>query len=553
MAQIGYRANLISGHFPFLTRQHGRTIVVGNKDHAFNQPLIASNANEDKDKGIPQVYYGHNIMPTNEGIQSVGYINAIPTDVTTKPFLDIFHMRDINENKGLFCPAIGATYVFDSIGTNTWVEALDPNYLSSSLVTVAYVNGHTYVYLGKIGCFEYDFATDTWNPITLTGLTPTLINGIISSNGFLIAWDDFTIYRSQAVAPTDFTPDPSLGSGSAIPEEIRGKIVVCYPITGGFLIYTTQNIVAASFSQNIRFPFNYREVKNSAGIASHRHVAWQQNSGDHYAWTLAGLQKIDKAQAQIVFADVSDFLTSRLFEDYDTVTYTLSETQLTGQRMRVRLAFCGKRFLVVSYGTLVEGNFTTEPFTHALIHDFAYKRWGKVKIPHVAAFEFLNPAISGDFPWTEFGTDEWDDINGASGPLSWSELTGLSDVGEYPLELIAFLGLHGKVDLLSMNDIQTNNQGVLILGKYQYVRERRVSLQEINVECSNQGNDFELRIFSSDDGKNIARTTVAYKNKDTGQFKQYLATVEGLNHSLVFEKTFNLNCIDIKFKVEGKI
>lgn len=539
MAQIAYRANLLSGHFPFYSAYHGQTVIVPGRDQAFQNQVVIGQDSEDKDRGIPQLYYCHNVMPTHQGVQSIGFVDRVLPYPGAMDFNEIFIIRDEDENKFLFSPAAGSNYVFRA-NDNAWTKLSGPIASNNGLVTWAYINGKTYIFYENVNIYEYDEIANTLDIVPIVGITPADIKGICSSSGFLIAWDDFTVYRSQAVDILDFTPDFSLGSGSSIPQDIAGRIIACLPISNGFIIYTTKNAVSATWSQNIRYPFNYNEITGSAGIIHPRHVAWQNNMSVHYAWTQAGLQKVDKVKAQIVYPELTDFLTAKIFEDYDITTDEFLIQQLSGQ-VSVKIAVAGKRYLIISYGVTV-------PFTHALVHDLALKRWGKIKIEHVAAFEFYLPNLFGEVTWDMLEPFEWDDLEEAT----WDELATGFETFENPKELLAFIQVDGTVKTVNFDDVHTNDDGVAVFGRYQFIRERLLSLEEIEVENVAQVvTNFTLKILTSISGKAFARKTTPYKVHDEPALERYLSHVEGKNHSLRFAGTFYLTFLGLKFVVKG--
>jgi len=77
MPQITYRGNLSSKTFPFVAENFGRTIIVPQYDHTYVKHALDPQ-DPDKDVGIPQLYYCHNVMPHSAGVQSVGYTQLIP-------------------------------------------------------------------------------------------------------------------------------------------------------------------------------------------------------------------------------------------------------------------------------------------------------------------------------------------------------------------------------------------------------------------------------------------------------------------------------------------
>src|SRR6476620_5882961 len=76
MSQVVYRGNLSSAFFPFISEYQGRTVIVAGPDNNFNRQLQSS-ADLDKDIGIPQLYYCHNVLPNGNGLQAIGYETRI--------------------------------------------------------------------------------------------------------------------------------------------------------------------------------------------------------------------------------------------------------------------------------------------------------------------------------------------------------------------------------------------------------------------------------------------------------------------------------------------
>lgn len=518
MAQVTYRGNLAADDFPLLSALQGQTVIVGRIDQDF-ELTIKQGQRLQKEKQIPQIYYCHNVVPTAQGYQSVGYLDKHPQG-PLNDFNDVFVLRDPSENIFLFSPAGGKNYIWDQnifAGLGGWVSR-NPIAAVGKLCTVAYLNGETYIFYEKVGCFRYDQATTAMVAVVLTGLVVANINGICAAQGFLLAWDDLNnIYRSQAASPLDFTPDPALGSGAGIPQDLRGKIVCVLPIAGGYIVYTNANAVAGVFQQNIRYPFIYREVAGSAGIKNASQVSWQDNLGDHYALTAIGLQQVDKSKATPIFPEVTDFITARLFEDYDEATDTFLVNQ-TGLQLDVHITVVGARFVVISYGQ------TAGQYTHALIHDLAFKRWGKLKVQHSDCFTYTKPNIVGNPPLVYDFKD-----------------------------ILGFIHWDGSVKTVNFSLDQTNNSGVIVLGKFQFLRDRLLEMLEVMVENIDQAYNFSLRILSSLNGK-----TISSKIKDptvlenVENFRHYgMRTGDAVNHSIVGVGTFHLTSFELLFKVGG--
>lgn len=540
MPQITYRVNLTTGYLPFLSSLQGQTIIVPRQDQNITprDQILSGEGAADRDRGFPQVSYMHNVLPTNQGFKSVGFNQKI-AGIGVNTFNDIFILRDINENKFFYSPVSGFNYVWDGV-LNTWTAANSTVLSSSGIVTVAYNNGNTYVFFQNIGLFQYDTTTKTLLPVVMTGITAALLKGICSSNGYLIAWDDFTVYRSQATAPLNFTSDPSLGSGSSIPNDIKGKIVCCLPISDGFIIYCTKNAVGASFQNNIQYPFIYKEVKGSAGILAPSQVTWTANLGLHYVWSGNGLLSLNKTTATQVFPEVTDFLTAKQYETYDTITNILSIIGLTSP-LFVRLALIQDRFLVVSYGI------NPSAFTDALVYDLGYKRWGKVKIDHVAAFEYYQPNFYGEVIWNSFGSLAWNDL----GNTAWADFASGFKTYDAPNEIIAFLQSDGTIKTLVLDMVSENETGVLILGKYQFVRNNWLVLDEMDIQNVIEG-EFTVVDLVTYNGNTFQAAQQLFPDPDnSGNLAHYYASIEGLNHSLCLQGTFDICDVNLTFHLSG--
>src|SRR5690606_12489039 len=98
--------------------------------------------------------------------------------------------------------------------------------------------------------------------------------------------------------------------------EIRRNIISCLPHTSGFIIYSTQNAVYARGTSDLPYPFIYEEIRGSAGILTPQHVASDTTYGSHFAWTKAGMHKIDADAARLLFPEATAFLTCGYIEDY---------------------------------------------------------------------------------------------------------------------------------------------------------------------------------------------------------------------------------------------
>lgn len=543
MAQLHSRANLSAARFPLATSFQGRTIVLPQHDQNFQKSATFAGADQDRDVGIPQIFYCHNVMPTEQGLQSIGYNTIIPAISPAQDDFDqAIRLLDPSGNKFIFVPSAGKNYIFDAPEL-TWKSRNSiPGLSGNVLVTTAYVNGETYIFYEGNGCYKYNSVTKAMDPVVLAGLVTANIKGIVGSNGYLLAWDLLTMYWSSATNPIDFVPSLLTGAGSANVTDLKGAIVACLPSVSGFIIYSTGNAVGASFTANIRFPFVFKEVAGSGGILRKEHVTFEDNLEDHYALTSAGLQLVNKTSAKVVFPDITDFLTSRLFEDFDSTTNLFTASYLTSD-LNVKMTLIASRYLVISYGT------GTTTFTHALIYDIGLKRIGKVKIDHVDAFEYPYPNLYGVITYAmllAIGT-LYSDLYGTT----YAQLSTAQVTAEKPRRTIAFLQNDGTVRLLSFDLGILDNQGVLLLGKYQFTRGHACTMHGCEVESIDAASNFEALLLPSFDGKNFQPAIPAYLRDNNGLLQRFAVRASGQNHSWLYKGSFNMCSVLVHYSQHG--
>jgi hypothetical protein len=503
MTQQVYRGNLNAKSFPFISDNFGRTVIVGGQDQNFNRQLYSS-ADGDRDIGIPQFYYAHNVMPSTEGLQSVGYIDL--TTATKADINQIFLLQDSVGNKAyLAISSIGEFYVLDYYG------ALILKGTFVGTVTHAFISGVTYVYVDGVGCMYYDFSTAAFVTVVLTGtliVGTDRVRGICAAAGYMVVWTYNAVAWSSLIDPTDFTPSLATGAGGGNVEGAKGNITFCVTNLLGFIAYTNANAVAAIYSGNSRYPFNFREIVGSGGIDSLNLIALDSNTGNHYVYSTSGLQIVSSSQAQLVYPEITDFISGQLFEDFNSATNQYIYHVL-GSTLKKRLNIISDRYMVLSYGI--------ERFTHALVYDMTMKRYGKLKITHANTFEYQLPNIA---------------------------------LTETPRQSIGFILDNGSIKILSFN-VNAPADAVLILGKYQYVRSRLLVLDEIELENIPNSSTFSILLESAVDGKNFTNSTPSLIYSD-GKLRRYGSDKVAKNHSIICKGQFNLNTIELKFHIHGK-
>jgi hypothetical protein len=376
------------------------------------------------------------------------------------------------------------------------------------LITRAYVQGETYIYVAYHGCFRYDFATNQLVRVTLNGLNEGSVIGITSIAGYLIAWSADTVAWSSLTNPLDFVPSLTTGAGAGSVEGATGSIVVCAAAHAGFLVYTSGNVVASTYTGNAQFPFIFRALPNSGGLKEASHADYDSQAGQQYAYTTSGFQLFDVQKAQTVLSDLTDFIAGSELEDYSISSGVLSKVTVAGS-IKKAVKFVANRYLVVSYGA--------NSFTHAIVYDTQLKRFGKLRLNHIQCVDLIIAADSFDIPRHSIGLVRSD---------------GLVYFAEFDAHAAA-------------------SDAVMILGKYQLDRGKALQLHTVEVENIKAGTNFSMKALPSLDGKNT--TTVPLPSvEEAGFLRTFNTRLSAKNFSLLMTGTFSLNSLILTFSATGR-
>jgi hypothetical protein len=539
-----FRLNLLAADFPFLSDNFGRSVVYPAEDMHYQRVNAFSGSEADKNIGIPQLIFCENVMPASYGIQSITYTNTVNRTGTTN-FDQGLYLRDSAENRTLFSPGVVGTtanrYTYNA-ATQVWTSS-PVTVPSGAKCTVSNVKKRTFV------CFQFHNTfyewTGVWVALAFTGITAANIKGLVAANAYNVLYDKDTIYYSSTLDPTDFVPSLITGAGSQKVLGIKGDIVVCYPIDDGFVIHTTGNAIVAKYSQNTRFPWTFKEIKNSAGIADPEHATSQGAGTDTYVYSTNGLMRNTLTQAVPDFPALNEFLGSRRFEVWDAVNKSLSFLDLTNAPV-VKLTFIANRWLVISYGAVT--------LDYALVYDVALKRWGKLKITHVDCFEFFgNTGSAGNIQ-----ADTWLMLNGtwAQQFNTWAEYGNLILGGAAslttPYKSFGFLQKDGGVQVVNFDNSASTDDSVALIGKIQFLRDKLFTLSEIDAEGIGSEAQTKMQIWVSLDGLNIARKVYPSKLKSAGLMQKWGARETGLNFTLGFYGNFRLTTVVVRGPLAGK-
>ena len=160
MAQRSFTLPLKDTSFPMLSEQQERTIIGGSEGTGQNQ-----------NAGKPSISYCHNVMPAFEGLDSVGYLTIVPI---YSPATTLFTDTRIIYGSGrtrlhLAFDSAGGAYVLKS-GSTFWFKVASDAPTESEDITVATVNGVSYIYYSGTKAVTYNEITDTLDDVLLTGI-----------------------------------------------------------------------------------------------------------------------------------------------------------------------------------------------------------------------------------------------------------------------------------------------------------------------------------------------------------------------------------------------
>lgn len=514
MAQQFFKIDIRDSKFPLLAEQQTRTII----------EIVSAEAPTKED--LVGVQYCHNVMPTIEGLESVGFIEAVV------PSPDLPGGEEFDDTRTIYADdtSVGndrrgerLTIVWDTAGNvyvlidfiASWLKlasspAVGPNF-STNDITIGTVDAISYIFYSEDTAFVFNFDTLLLEERPLIGLTLNEVLGVVGSNGYLVAYSKTDIAWSSTLDPTDFTPSTVTGAGGGKIAGTQGNVLFGVSNTLGILLYTFANVISAYYTGNVQFPFKFRPVKDAKGGVNLDRIAYEPDTDGIYTYSKAGLQEVKITGAVTILPEVTDFLAGGRFDVYDTDLQEYVTTVIPdATTVRKKVKYIASRYLIISYN-LGEGL-----FRFALIYDLALNRLGKIKIDHVDVFDYV----------------------------------GGSNQDEVSKQSIAFLLPSGEVSLLDFA-VDSISDGVLILAKLQATRTRLFTLLGVETENVLEDSTFSVGSLVSLDGKNgtyvPGKPSLTAKNLREDAFK-----VTGKNHSIVYEGQFNVTTALIRYTINGR-
>lgn len=556
MAINTYKIALGSARFPMVSTWGQRAVIVPATDLTTRTFRGFQGAEENLDYDIPQILYGENFVPVANGVKSVSYHTIIQPSILDD-FDQTFPLRDEDENTVLFVPGKGRNYRYDKTAGMwndqtlqvIWVSQVpDSLVLSTSStdtpatakVSRAYVDGKTFVVYSRLALTNVPGPTQTvdgsiyfWDSsvpelqlVSLTDPASIILNlpiplgevgGTSSSNGYLLFWSGLTVYWSPfSGAAFDFEPFANgevTGAGSQIPEDIQGPITAILPMSGGFIIFTTKNAVAAFYNaNNFASPWIFKGISNAGGIEGYEQAGSEGNLGGVYAYTTGGMQRLSLNAAEDAFPDVTDFLGGRYLESFNTSDLTFGEATVSVEFF-TKVTYCGQRFLVVSYGTY------PGVYSFALIYDAALQRWGKLRIKHVDAFSYSYGQEDAALTYDMLLDVSYDEMTG----IAYDDTTIKGGLLTYPRQSVAFLLKTGEVKLAVMDYRvpDDESEAFVVIGKNQFSRARLSTLHELQVEGLTPGDAAQVAVWRSINGATLEPAEQGFLREAQFPYSEY--------------------------------
>jgi hypothetical protein len=376
-----------------------------------------------------------------------------------------------------------------------------------------------------VGLFPADIARDTdyivGDQIFRDGLRHTCTVGGTTATttpvwyrGTATAGDetDGTTQWSQGVMYMDFAPSDITGAGGGSVEELEGTITAAIPYSGGFMLYTQNNVVACMYSNNASYPFVFKRVTGAGGVVSPRFVTHADASLGHYAYTTKGLQLIAPAGAKAVFPEWSRSIGWVTREgSIPQYGYSGSAVVVTDVAANLAaLALCAGRYLVADCGEI------------KLVYDLQLQRAGMI-------YSVLSFVYAHQWQQDVAATDLFPESSGTIGLCQ-------ADGTLYAIRNAADGGGDGDSRLLM----------TLILGNYKHVAEQDITM--LNVELSAVVSSIAMTVtaaylLTSYDGRTWGKTTAIAQGTDSVAASGYVnleCCEEGVMHAVMVVGTFDL-------------
>ena len=599
MAQVVIRANLSSVQIPLLTEEFGRSVIVRQQDLNY-VPTTASKADMDKDIGIPQIYYAHNVMPTYYGYRSVAYSNQIPAVPGVSSFQQVFSFLSAAGSKVfLAVNTDGSLYVCHLASGYTWTPISNFSY---ALITEGSNTGSGYVVSSQVhtgagtDIYLVTFTSATAYNVKKNGVLEvpglgTTATEYVSQNGLVkftinsgstafIAGDTFTLtlYAASflnAVTTASLSGETYLCSeGSGIfsfdftANTLVWRLAAGLDATGllgitssnGYMIaYSTDTVAWSSTIDQLDFVPSLSTGAGSGSVEDAKGpirrcvgltsgfliftaancVAALFNQNIRFPFTF---REVPNAGGISDLSLVTDEADSTAVYAFTTHGLQQISTQ-KGNNVMPELSdfLTGKRFEDMDSSSLIlsQQNLTTPLKKHIefISNRFLVISYGINSFTHSLVYDSAIQRF-GKLKLAHTSVIQYGFLD--------------ADDADTPKKQIALVQADGTIKTVEFAAGVTSPDSILIMGKYQYIRSRHIQLDSVELESVDPTDSLSLYALPSLDGKTLEAPVSGYLVPSTGLTRQYNFRLSAESHSILIQGTFRLDSLQITFNVHGK-
>lgn len=534
MAQ-SFRASLIQQAFPVDFRQLGDTVLVAN----------AAEAQESGSEiARPQVYALQNALPTQRGWVSAHFSRVVESFTYPVYLEQCFQILEDGVHATLCGVAGNAFYVLAADGT--WQQHPFVTAIERGAVTYTTFRGQTYICVGRVALFRYDFTLETMEELTVTGIADFAdVLGVCNAGNHLILYTESLVLWSDPVDPLEFTPGAGSAGSTGIASN-RSSIVAALPLGDGFVVYTALNAIYGAYTGNPNAPLAFREIANSSGIELPEHVSFELSGAFHYAWTYSGFQRVSAQRAEQAWAELSDAIAAGLASYIGTAN---TPAVLHYDRIAVKVSTVGARYVCVSVKSAVAGG---RSYPVAYVYDTALERFGRIDIEHSDLIEFRAATFNRHYRIDELLVS-YDSLTAAYDDLIAQGAMRDAAFGKL-FAMVSPLGAVHVVLPATVRDVETLEDAALaaapptlMLGKYAIVRGPAVCCTQLQL----QGNvgDASLRVHTHDAAGNWLR--VAEPAASLRVPNAYSLRATGASVSIQVSGRFDLTALSFELQSAG--
>ena len=530
MAQIQVKAAIMQKQFPMNVDNFVDTVL---RDTGFEQERLVEGFDNQ-----PQAFFLQNTLPQSRGYTSIHYTRVV-SESSYPTYMDkILQLRNGEGAVALLAPCNGQNLIYSAV-TGEWVSHPETVPLSS-VCTIAYLKGVTYICYSGVGLFTYDIGTDTWSSVSLSGgITFGDIIGVASAGTYLILYTKQYVAYSSPTDPTDFTPVTGGGGQSAI-LATRGVITTVLPISNGIIVHTAANAVYGQLTGNVNFPFAFREIPNSSGVADSEHVTYDSTNDVHIALTSSGMMQVTPQKAELIWPELSDLIASKNLPGTGTAPSMVGYSSVD-----VKVSSIGSRYIAVSMkpSNVVE-------YRVSYVFDLGLGRWGVLNIPHIDLFEYRNPEFTRIWTYDELTqvydtyTQTYDNLGEVIESQAAKFGATFGCVSKLGAVFVALTSDYADVALLKSEAGAETPR--IVLGKYRIVRKQSCIVHAVNAD---KLQDAEVTLLGHDVAGDTIKTKLLVSSSREPTTR--LGRCNGSAVSVSISGRFSLTSLGITFEQVG--